>query len=71
MEVGNNDLNETAENGFEDKLELLAISVPKAGASIDLGRSAAYEAAKRGDIPTVRIGRRLLVPLKRFRQKFQ
>jgi hypothetical protein len=55
----------------EHTLECLALSVPKAGASIGLGRSAAYEAAKRGDIPTVRIGRRLLVPIKKFRQKFQ
>jgi hypothetical protein len=56
---------------LEPTLECLALSVPKAGASIGLGRSAAYEAAKRGDIPTVRIGRRLLVPLEKFRQKFQ
>jgi excisionase family DNA binding protein len=27
-----------------------------------LGRSAAYEAIARGDIPTIRIGRRLLIP---------
>ena len=31
-------------------------------ASIGLGRNAAYDAAKRGDIPTLRIGRLLLVP---------
>jgi excisionase family DNA binding protein len=27
-----------------------------------IGRNAGYEAAKRGQIPTIRIGRRLLVP---------
>jgi excisionase family DNA binding protein len=27
-----------------------------------LSRQSAYEAAKKGDIPTVRVGRRLLVP---------
>ena len=52
-------------------LESLAVSVPIAGSSIGLGRSASYEAAKRGDIPTVRIGGRLLVPIKKFRRIFQ
>lgn len=38
------------------------ITVPEAGEQLGIGRNAAYEAAKRGEIPTVRIGRRLLVP---------
>lgn len=42
--------------------ERKVITVPEAGEQLGLGRNAAYEAAKRGDIPTVRIGRRLLVP---------
>ena len=36
-------------------------SVPRAGSVLGLGRWAAYEAAKRGDIPTIRIGERLCV----------
>jgi hypothetical protein len=51
-------------------VEQLATSVPKAGKSIGLGRSASYEAAKRGDIPTVRIGGRIVVPLRKFRRMF-
>jgi hypothetical protein len=38
------------------------ISVPEAGQLFDLGRTASYEAARRGEIPTERIGRRLVVP---------
>jgi excisionase family DNA binding protein len=38
------------------------ITVPEAGEQLGLSKSSAYEAAKRGDIPTIRIGRRLLVP---------
>ena len=34
-----------------------------AGKRLGLGRNAAYEAAHRGDIPTIKIGRRLLVPI--------
>ncbi len=40
----------------------LVYTVPEAGRLLGLGRNAAYDAAKRGDIPTLRIGRRLLVP---------
>lgn len=40
----------------------LVYSVEEAGALLDLGRSGSYEAARRGQIPTIRIGRRLLVP---------
>ena len=40
----------------------LVYSVEEARKLLGLGRSGAYEAVGRGDIPTVRIGRRLLVP---------
>lgn len=40
------------------------ISVPEAGrVYFGLARNAAYEAAHRGDIPVIRIGRRLRVPV--------
>jgi len=41
------------------------ISVPEAGRRyFDLCRGSSYEAAKRGDIPTIRIGRLLRVPVR-------
>jgi hypothetical protein len=41
------------------------LSVPEAGREYyDLGRNAAYAAAKRGDIPTIRIGKLLRVPVR-------
>lgn len=42
--------------------ERRTLSVPEAGARLGIGRDAAYNAAHRGEIPTIRIGRRLLVP---------
>jgi excisionase family DNA binding protein len=39
------------------------VSVEEAARCLGLGRSAAYEAARRGQLPTRRIGRRLLVPV--------
>jgi excisionase family DNA binding protein len=37
-------------------------SIEEAAQILGVGRSAAYEAARRGEIPTIRIGRRLRVP---------
>ena len=42
--------------------ERLVYTIPEAGRLLGLGRNAAYDAAKRGEIPTSRIGRLLLVP---------
>lgn len=38
------------------------LTVPKAGAYLGLGRDSSYNAAKRGELPTIRIGRRTVVP---------
>jgi len=38
------------------------LSVPAAGRYLGLGRAQAYAAANRGEIPTLRVGRRILVP---------
>ena len=47
-------------------------SVPKAGRTyFNLGRGASYEAARRGDIPTIRIGRKLLVPIQRLKKMLE
>lgn len=44
--------------------ECKTMTVPQAGREyFDLGRNASYEAARRGDIPTIRIGRLLRVPI--------
>jgi excisionase family DNA binding protein len=41
----------------------LTVSVEEAARLLGLGRSATYEAARRGELPTRRLGRRLLVPV--------
>ncbi len=43
---------------------LTVISVPQAGRALGLGRWASYEAAKRGEIPVIAMGRRKLVPVR-------
>lgn len=42
------------------------ISVEEAGKMLGLSRGSAYQAAAAGEIPTIRIGRRLLVPRARL-----
>ena len=40
------------------------LTVPEAGRLyFSLGRNASYDAARRGDIPTIRVGRLLRVPV--------
>jgi excisionase family DNA binding protein len=38
------------------------MTIDEAAATLGVARSSAYEAARRGDLPTLRIGQRLLVP---------
>ncbi len=42
--------------------ELLVYSVPEAGRLLSLSRATSYMLAKQGIIPTIRLGRRLVVP---------
>lgn len=44
----------------------LTYSVEEAGRLLGIGRSLAYEAVSRGEIPTIRVGKRLLVPRAAF-----
>jgi excisionase family DNA binding protein len=37
-------------------------TIPEAAAELGISRNQGYLAAKRGEIPTIKIGRRLLVP---------
>ena len=43
--------------------ETLTLSISETAKLLGLGRNSCYEAARRGDIPTVIIGRRILVPV--------
>ena len=44
------------------KTESPVLTVEEAGVLLRLSRPSAYQAVKKGEIPTIRIGRRLLVP---------
>lgn len=40
-----------------------ALSVPEAAEELGISRGSAFAAVKRGEIPSIRIGKRLLVPV--------
>jgi hypothetical protein len=42
-------------------------TVPLAGQILGVGITCAYKSAKAGDIPTIKIGRKLVVPVPRLR----
>lgn len=44
------------------------MTVEDAGEALGISRGSAYEAARSGDLPTIRIGRRLVVPTAALRR---
>ena len=49
----------------------LVYDVPEAGALMGLSRNGSYEAAGRGEIPTIKIGRLLKVPKAAFHRMLE
>ena len=56
---------------LQEALKKPTVSVPVAGKALGLGRSAAYEAAKRGEINALRFGGKLVVPTAWLRRVLQ
>ena len=54
-----------------ETVERKTITIPAAGRALGISRNAAYEAARRGEIPTIRIGRLLLVPKVAFERMLE
>ncbi len=54
--------------GVPDPIVEPTVSVERAGAFFGLGRSSAYEAVRRGDLPAIRIGTRWVVPTAALRR---
>jgi len=50
---------------MEKKMDAIirqTLTIEETARALGIGRNQGYEAARRGDIPTIRIGKRLLVP---------
>ena len=48
---------------MEKSFKKKTLTIPETAEVLGIGRSSAYEAARRGEIPTIRIGKLLLVPV--------
>ena len=44
-------------------IERRTLSVPEAAEALGLAKTSAYAAARNGDLPAIRVGKRLLVPV--------
>jgi excisionase family DNA binding protein len=56
-------MNEGKQSVLDELATKATISVEHAAKVLGLGRTAAYEAARRGEFPTRRLGRRVVVPV--------
>ena len=53
---------------LEDLEDRITLSIEEVASLLGLGRTAAYEAARRGEIPNRRLGRRIIVPVPALRE---
>ena len=51
--------------------ERRTLTIPEAAKTLGIGRNQAYEAAKRGEIPTIKVGKRILVPVAALERKLR
>lgn len=65
MQKGTAEARPTEENDEDAAVpdERKTKTVEQASRILGIGRSAAYAAAKRGELPTIKMGRRVLVPV--------
>lgn len=49
----------------------LTMTVPEAAAKLGLSRNAAYEAVARGEIPSLKFGRRVVIPRVAFERMLE
>jgi excisionase family DNA binding protein len=56
-------MQETKRSLLDDLAGKATITVEQAATVLGLGRTAAYEAARRGEFPTRKLGRRIVVPV--------
>jgi excisionase family DNA binding protein len=53
---------------IDSLLQRQTITIPEAGRVLGIGRDSAYRAAHRGQIPTLTLGRRVIVPTAQLRK---
>ncbi len=59
-------MSDDLEDGMTISTNRTTLTVEEAGQLLGVSRSSAYRAAARGELPTLRLGRRLIVPTGRL-----
>ena len=59
------------EKTYGTTIERKTITIEETAKVLGVGRNKAYEAARRGEIPTIKIGKRILVPLAALERMLQ
>jgi excisionase family DNA binding protein len=54
-----------------DPAERPTVTVEEAGEVLGVSRASAYEAVRKGEIPSIKIGRRIVVPTAALRRKLE
>jgi excisionase family DNA binding protein len=49
----------------------VTLTIPQAAKRLGVSRNSAYQAARRGEIPTIKIGKRILVPVAALERKLE
>lgn len=57
------DITEPGRLTIDELRQRIAVKPEAAFEALDLSRSSGYDAIKRGEIPSIRVGRRLLIPV--------
>lgn len=58
-----------ASGASKDWRDRVTVRVPECAEILDISRTTAYVAARAGDIPTIKVGGRLLVPVAGLKKK--
>jgi excisionase family DNA binding protein len=48
---------------IEDEIQRRTLTIEEAAKGLGISKASAYEAARSGELPTIKIGKRILVPL--------
>jgi excisionase family DNA binding protein len=48
---------------FEDTIKRRTLTIEEAAKGLGISKASAYEAARTGELPTIKIGKRILVPV--------
>lgn len=59
-------VNDNQEREHEERPEPLVLSVVEAAGMLGISKDLAYELVARGELPSLRLGRRIVIPTKRL-----